>query len=88
MGFLMQQNLTAKRLVVTLADDYAPHPTEGGHVIDMTIDSRFPAFVSPQTTAPDDLANPEQLPETDAKHKTYTYYVYQREKTHWGQDTL
>ena len=76
MGFLMQQNLTAIRLVVFLTDDNTPHPTEGGYIIDMTIDGCLSAFVSPQSPASNDLTNSEQLPKTDKKRQNNTYYVY------------
>ena len=76
MSFLMQQNLATKRLVVTFADNNTPHPTKRCHIIDMAIDSSMVAFICPQTTATNDLANSEQLPKTDAKRQTYTYYIY------------
>ena len=76
MGFLMQQNLTSKRLVVTFADDNATHPTKRCHIVDMTIDCRFSVFVSPQTTASNDLTNLKQLPKADKKRQDNTYYVY------------
>ena len=76
MSLLVQQDLTAIGLVVFLTDDNTPHPTEGGYIIDMTIDSCLSAFVCPQTTATNDLINLEQLPKADKKRQNNTYYVY------------